>query len=99
MSPPSTPGRIAAGVRKTVLYYEDVLVENGGRPVLPARRAVAAAVIENPWLATGPATDLSPEVEVIAPVLAKALTDHLMAALGGVEAIEAFGREVLPRIR
>ncbi len=92
---PVTRGRVAAGVRKTVLYYEDVLVENGGRPARPARRAVAAAVIENPWLGSGPDTDLSPEVEVIAPVLAKALTDRLIDALGGVEAIEAFGKAAI----
>ena len=86
------PGRVAARVRKTVLYREDVLVENGRSPARPARRAVAAAVIENPWVGTGPDTDLSPEVEVIAPVLAKALTDLLADALGGVDAIEAFGK-------
>jgi hypothetical protein len=92
---PRTPGRVVAGVRKTVLYYEDVLMENGARPARPARRAVAAAVIENPWLGTGPATDLSPEVEIIAPVLAKALTDRLIDALGGVEAIEAYGKAAI----
>ena len=87
-----TPGRVAAGVRKTVLYREDVLLENGTGPARPARRAVVAAVIQNPWLGTGPTTDLSPEVEAIAPVLAKALTDRLIDALGGVDAIEAFGK-------
>ena len=90
-----TPGRIAAGVRKTVLYCEDVLTENGASPALPVRRAVAAAVIANPWLGTGPSTDLAPEVEVIAPVLAKALTDRLIEALGGVEEIEAFGKAAI----
>ena len=88
-------GRVAARVRKTVLYREDVLIENGRQPAQPARRAVAAAVIENPWLGTGPDTDLSPEVEVVAPVLAKALTDRLADALGGVEAIEAFGKAAI----
>jgi len=90
-----TPGRVAAWVRKTVLYYEDTLIENGVGPARPARRALVAAVIENPWLGTGPAADLSPEVEVIAPVLAKVLTDRLINALGGVEAIEAFGKAAL----
>jgi hypothetical protein len=92
---PGTPGRVAAGVRKTVLYVEDVLTENGAGPALPVRRAVAAAVIGNPWLGTGPSTDLAPEVEVIAPVLAKALTDRLIEALGGVEEIEAFGKAAI----
>jgi Amino acid synthesis len=92
---PRTPGRVAARVRKTVLYLEDVLTENGVGPTGPARRAFAAAVIENPWLGTGPATDLSPQVEVIAPVLAKALTDRLIDALGGVDVIEAFGKAAI----
>ena len=87
-----TPGRVAADVRKIVLYREDVLIENGSTPARPARRAVAAAVIRNPWLGTGPDADLSPQVEVIAPVLAKALTDRLIDALGGVDSIEAFGK-------
>ena len=90
-----TPGRVAARVRKTVLYCEDVLIENGTGPALPARQAVVAAVIENPWLGTGPATDLAPEVEVVAPVLAKALTDRLIDVLGGVDAIEAFGKAAI----
>jgi hypothetical protein len=92
---PRLPGRVAARVRKTVLYCEDVLAESGTGPARPARQAVVAAVIENPWLGTGPATDLSPEVEVIAPVLAKALTGRLIDALGGVEAIEAFGKAAI----
>ncbi len=92
---PRLPGRVAARVRKTVLYCEDVLAESGTGPARPARQAVVAAVIENPWLGTGPATDLSPEVEVIAPVLAKALTGRLIDALGGVDAIEAFGKAAI----
>jgi hypothetical protein len=92
---PRTPGRVATRVRKTVLYREEVLIENGAGPSRPARRAVVAAVIENPWLGTGPATDLAPEVEAIAPVLAKALTDRLIDALGGVDAIEAFGKAAI----
>ena len=88
-------GRVAAGVRKIVLYREDVLSENGVEPARPARRAVAAAVIANPWLGTGPTVDLNPEVEVIAPVLARVLTDRLADALGGVDAIEAFGKAAI----
>src|SRR5689334_7854895 len=90
-----TPGRVSARVRKTVLYCQDVLIENGTGPSQPARRAVVAAVIENPWLGTGPATDLAPEVEAIAPVLARALTDGLIDALGGIDAIEAFGKAAI----
>jgi Amino acid synthesis len=84
--------RLAVDLRKIVVHREDVLSENGGAPARPARQAVAAAVITNPWLGTGPSADLAPAAEVIAPVLARALTDRLIGALGGVDAIEAFGK-------
>jgi hypothetical protein len=51
-----------------------------------------AAVITNPWVGTGASRDLSVEVELIAPVLAKLLTTKLVEALGGVDAVEAFGK-------
>ena len=82
----------AVGVRKVVLYRETVLSENGRTPAVPVQRATAAAVLANPWAGTGPATDLSAEVAVLAPVLARLLTDRLIAALGGVDRIEAFGK-------
>ena len=51
--------------------------------------ATAAAVVRNPWIGTGPGHDLSDEVARMAPGLARLLTDRLIAALGGVDAIEA----------
>src|SRR5215217_2666205 len=59
------------GIRKVVLYRETVLSESGREPARPSERATVAAVIANPWVGTGPTTDLSPEVAVIAPVLAR----------------------------
>lgn len=82
----------AAGVRKVVLHRETVLSENGSALAVPVQRATAAAVLANPWAGTAPATDLSAEVAVLAPVLARLLTDRLIAALGGVDRIEAFGK-------
>ena len=87
---PATPS--AVGVRKVVLYRETVLIENGGAPARPGERATVAAVLTNPWVGTGPATDLGPAVEVVAPVLAQLLTGRLIGALGGVDRIEAFGK-------
>jgi Amino acid synthesis len=91
----TSSGRPVAGLRKIVVSCEEVLRENGLEPALPALRAVAAAVIVNPWQGTGPDVDLGPTVEAIAPGLAKALTDRLAEALGGVEAIEAFGKAAI----
>jgi hypothetical protein len=86
---------LAAVLRKVVLYREEVLNENGTRPERPALRATVAAVISNPWLGTGPTTELSAEAEAIAPHLAKLLTDRLIDCLGGAAAIEAFGKAAI----
>jgi Amino acid synthesis len=80
------------GLRKLVLYRETVVTEGGVRPAVPAQQASVAAIIRNPWAGTGPAADLAPESRRIAPVLARLVTDRLLAALGGVQEIEAFGK-------
>jgi hypothetical protein len=83
------------GLRKLVVYREAVITEAGERPASPALQASVAAVIANPWSGTGPSRDLSPEATQIAPVLAQLLTDRLVAALGGVDAVEAFGKAAI----
>ncbi|MER6562465.1 amino acid synthesis family protein [Streptomyces sp. NPDC001027] len=80
------------GLRKLVVYRDVVLTEAGERPARPARRASVAAVVRNPWAGTGPSADLSGEQARVGPVLARLLTDRLVASLGGVDAIEAFGK-------
>jgi hypothetical protein len=89
------PSEATIGLRKLVVYRDAVVTEAGARPTQPARRASVAAVVRNPWVGTGPTQDLSPEVTRIAPTLAKLLTDRLIAALGGVDAIEAFGKAAI----
>ncbi|MDD7833866.1 amino acid synthesis family protein [Paenarthrobacter sp. AB444] len=79
-------------IRKIVYYSEEILLENDAAPAVPAVRATVAAVIANPWIEGTAADDLSPEVIQVAPVLARQLTDILAANLGGVDAIEAFGK-------
>lgn len=80
------------GLRKLVLYRDVVCTEAGVTPAQPARRASVAAVIRNPWAGVGPAADLTAEQSRVAPVLARLLTDRLIASLGGVDEIEAFGK-------
>lgn len=82
-------------LRKLVTYRDEVVLEAGHAPAVPARRASVAAVISNPWLGTGPEQDLSEAVTAIAPTLARVLTDRLVDSLGGVDAIEAFGKAAL----
>ena len=83
------------GLRKLVVYREVVVTEADARPVRPAQQASVAAVVHNPWVGTGPTHDLSDEAARIAPVLARLLTDRLIAALGGVAAVEAFGKAAI----
>ncbi|WP_459981652.1 amino acid synthesis family protein [Nocardioides sp. AN3] len=80
------------GLRKLVLYREAVVSEAGSRPLVPAQQASVAAVIRNPWWGTDPSTDLSAMSRRIAPVLARLMTERLSDALGGVDAVEAFGK-------
>lgn len=82
-------------LRKIVVYSEDVVTEAGERPAVPAVQASVAAVIRNPWVGTGADHDLSPEVIRIAPTLARLVTDKLLDALGGVDAVEAFGKAAI----
>ncbi|MFB9375959.1 amino acid synthesis family protein [Kineococcus gynurae] len=92
---PRVPDALATVLRKTVLYREEVLLENGVGPARTALRATAAAVIANPWVGTPATTDLAPAVAAVAPGLARLLTDQLAAALGGAEAVEAFGKAAI----
>jgi hypothetical protein len=83
------------GLRKVVVYRETVVTEADERPSRPALQASVAAVVRNPWLGTPPSRDLTPEVTQIAPILAQLLTDRLIETLGGVDAIEAFGKAAI----
>jgi hypothetical protein len=95
LSTSTSPAALEAGIRKIVYAQEEVLLENGSMPPVPALKATAAAVVANPWLGTGPDTDLSDEAARIAPHIARLLTDRLLAGLGGAERIEAFGKAAI----
>lgn len=82
-------------IRKIVYYSEEILLENGLSPAIPAVRATAAAVVTNPWLDGTATDDLNEEVMRLAPLLARKLTDVLTKELGGVDAIEAFGKAAI----
>ncbi|HTW13932.1 MAG TPA: amino acid synthesis family protein [Nocardioides sp.] len=90
-----TGGAAHPWLRRICLFREETLLENGSAPAVPAVRASVAAVIRNPWVGTSAVRDLAPEVAAMAPVLARELTDRLLAALGGVDAVEAFGKAAI----
>lgn len=83
------------GLRKVVSVTDDLLLELGRPVAVPVRRVAAAAVIRNPWAGLGLVADLQPEVERIAPGLARLLTDRVSEALGGVDRVEAFGKAAI----
>jgi Amino acid synthesis len=82
-------------VRKIVVHGEDLLSELGQPVRSVARRVTAAAVIANPWLHRGVVEDLNSEVVQIAPGLARELTARLVAAVDGVDRVEAFGKAAI----
>lgn len=83
------------GLRKVVVYREAVITEAGVQPTRPACQASVAAVIRNPWMGGDPTHQLAEEAARIAPVLARLLTDRLIAALGAVQDVEAFGKAAI----
>ncbi|NIY70472.1 peptide synthetase [Streptomyces malaysiensis] len=88
-------GMAEARLRKVVTVTDELLLELGRPVAVPVRRVAAAAVIANPWAGGGFVADLGPEVERIAPGLARLLTDRISEALGGVDRIESFGKAAI----
>ncbi|MCM1013118.1 Protein of uncharacterised function (DUF1185) [Brevibacterium casei] len=80
------------GVRSLTVHREEILSEAGTDLDRPLVQAAAVAVVPNPWIGEGPAADLAAATQELAPVLAKVLTDRLLAAIGSAEAVEAFGK-------
>ena len=77
-------------VRKIVTFVEEIH-EEGGRSVSPpARVAVVAAVIENPWAGQGFVEDLAPGIDAHASDLGALLAPAVIEALG--ETAEAYGK-------
>lgn len=85
----------AVGVRKIVVQMEEIRSDGSGALAASVTRAAAAAVLRNPWAGLPVSTDLQPETERVAPILAKVLTDRLIEALGGAGEIEAFGKSAV----
>lgn len=79
-------------LRKIVTFDEDIY-RDGDRAADPILRVIGvAAVVRNPWHGQGYVEDLSPEINRMAPVLGKALTDRLIALAGSADIIQAYGK-------
>ena len=81
-------------IRKIHTVTEEILLESDRAPARRLRRAIAAAVVCNPWAGTW-VEDLSAGAAAIAPRLAEELSSRLLDALGGADAIQAFGKGAL----
>jgi hypothetical protein len=79
-------------VRKLLTIVETSMIEGGKKSPKPVRLAAAAAVISNPWAGRGFVEDLRPEILALAPPLGDILVPALLDALGGGDAVEAYGK-------
>jgi len=81
---------------RKVVTYDEIIHRDGDRAATPPLRLIGvAAVVKNPWAGRGYVEDLSPEINRIAPLLGKILTDMLITLAGSGDAIEAYGKAAI----
>lgn len=80
-------------IRKIVTQIEEIRHEGGPPAQTPARRGAIYAICANPFAGRYEA-DLQPAMELLKP-LALDLTDRLVAAMGGRDGIDAYGKGAL----
>lgn len=77
-------------IRKIAVLTEEIRHEGGSPPPVPRRRAEAMALVGNPF-AGRHEPDLQPAMDDLKP-LGLDLTDRLIAALGGIEGVDGYGK-------
>lgn len=80
-------------VRKIVTVVEEIRHDGGPRPAGPRVRAAVLALVGNPFAGRYVA-DLQPAMEDLKP-LGLEMTERLIAALGGLEGIDGYGKAAL----
>ncbi|GAB7068504.1 amino acid synthesis family protein [Mycobacterium hodleri] len=80
-------------VRKVITVVEEIHTEGGRAVSPPARVAVVAAVIENPWSGKGFVDDLSAGIDGTASDLGALLAPRVLAALDAPA--EAYGKAAI----
>ena len=80
-------------VRKLVLSVEDVWHDGGPRNTSPLQRGSIAAILHNPYAGEYVA-EIQPMMEALKP-LGREMAQRLIAALGGPQAIEGYGKGAL----
>jgi len=77
-------------IRRISVLTEEILHEGGPAPAEPRRRAAAMALVRNPF-AGRYVEELQAGMEELKP-LGLMLTDRVIAALGGIGAIDGYGK-------
>lgn len=77
-------------LRKTLMFIEETLHEGGPVPATKHQRGAIVAVVKNPFAGQYEA-DLQPAMDALKP-LGLLLTDRLIAAMGGCEGIDGYGK-------
>ena len=77
-------------VRRITVVIEDILHDGGPAPPAPRQRGAIIAVCLNPFAGRFE-PDLQPAMEVLKP-LGLMMTDRLIAALGGRDGIDGYGK-------
>lgn len=83
---------MALSIRKIVSYVEEVRTEGGKEAGTPVTTVMVAAVVQNPWAGRGFVEDLQPEIRAYASDLGALIVERLIAAIGGANRIEAYGK-------
>ncbi|MDK3073755.1 amino acid synthesis family protein [Sedimentitalea sp. JM2-8] len=77
-------------LRKTMLFIEDIHHDGGPAPATPRRRAAIVALVKNPF-AGAYVAELQQAMDDLKP-LGLIMTDRLIAAMGGIEGIDGYGK-------
>lgn len=83
---------MALNIRKIVTYNEEVRIEGERAADRPVTTVMVAAVLTNPWAGRGFVEDLQPEIQANASDLGALIVARLVAAIGGADRIEAYGK-------
>lgn len=90
----SDPKSIEAqwGIRGLLTETTEIFSENNSSIRTPIKQTWAAAIVNNPWVGTPTSQELIESPRPVAARLSKLLSDRLLRALGGAEAIQSFGK-------
>lgn len=82
----------AVGVRTIITQVQEIFREGGQSLTSPLRKAVACAVIRNPWSGAGFVEDLWPEMNRVGAALSEVLGHRAIQLLGGPDQIHGLGK-------